>query len=209
MLGLNLSWSFPGADRISDHWREPCDKNSWPCLLSALGLVMSCSLGGVLGLRSCIRMVGNSEETSRTANISHHVESLTYFAETGRCPVPFSLNLTWSCRWDSKKHTGYVGLKNQGATCYMNSLLQTLFFTNQLRKVNGWYFSPRLPTHPFLSSVKGQARPSRHTLPRLLPVPCSVPSDGLCLSSVLIVWKLLMLTGVIRSSSQLAILTLC
>lgn len=38
-------------------------------------------------------------------------------------------------RWDSKKHTGYVGLKNQGATCYMNSLLQTLFFTNQLRKV--------------------------------------------------------------------------
>lgn len=28
--------------------------------------------------------------------------------------------------WDSKKHTGYVGLKNQGATCYMNSLLQVL-----------------------------------------------------------------------------------
>lgn len=37
-------------------------------------------------------------------------------------------------QWDSKKHTGYVGLKNQGATCYMNSLLQTLFFTNKLRK---------------------------------------------------------------------------
>ncbi|XP_026805459.1 ubiquitin carboxyl-terminal hydrolase 7 isoform X1 [Rhopalosiphum maidis] len=36
--------------------------------------------------------------------------------------------------WDSKKHTGYVGLKNQGATCYMNSLLQALYFTNQLRK---------------------------------------------------------------------------
>lgn len=36
-------------------------------------------------------------------------------------------------QWDSKKHTGYVGLKNQGATCYMNSLLQTLFFTNTLR----------------------------------------------------------------------------
>lgn len=37
-------------------------------------------------------------------------------------------------QWDSKKHTGYVGLKNQGATCYMNSLLQTLFFTNKLRQ---------------------------------------------------------------------------
>lgn len=36
--------------------------------------------------------------------------------------------------WDSKKHTGYVGLRNQGATCYMNSLLQTLYFTNQLRR---------------------------------------------------------------------------
>jgi ubiquitin carboxyl-terminal hydrolase 7 len=36
--------------------------------------------------------------------------------------------------WDSKKHTGYVGLKNQGATCYMNSLLQTLYFTRKLRQ---------------------------------------------------------------------------
>lgn len=26
--------------------------------------------------------------------------------------------------WNSKKYTGYNGLKNQGATCYMNSLLQ-------------------------------------------------------------------------------------
>ncbi|CAK5096106.1 unnamed protein product [Meloidogyne enterolobii] len=36
--------------------------------------------------------------------------------------------------WDSKKDTGCIGLKNQGATCYMNSILQTLFFTNKLRK---------------------------------------------------------------------------
>lgn len=36
--------------------------------------------------------------------------------------------------YDSKKETGYVGMKNQGATCYMNSLLQSLFFTNYYRR---------------------------------------------------------------------------
>ncbi|XP_020226107.1 ubiquitin carboxyl-terminal hydrolase 13 isoform X2 [Cajanus cajan] len=35
---------------------------------------------------------------------------------------------------DSKKETGYVGLKNQGATCYMNSLLQTLYHISYFRK---------------------------------------------------------------------------
>lgn len=39
----------------------------------------------------------------------------------------------WS--YDSKKETGYVGLKNQGATCYMNSLLQTLYHIPYFRKV--------------------------------------------------------------------------
>lgn len=36
--------------------------------------------------------------------------------------------------WDSKQKTGYIGIKNQGATCYLNSLLQSLYFTNYFRK---------------------------------------------------------------------------
>lgn len=36
--------------------------------------------------------------------------------------------------YDSKKTTGMVGMKNQGATCYLNSLLQSLYFTNAFRK---------------------------------------------------------------------------
>lgn len=35
--------------------------------------------------------------------------------------------------YDSKKSTGYIGIENQGATCYLNSLLQSYFFTLNFR----------------------------------------------------------------------------
>ena len=48
--------------------------------------------------------------------------------------------------YDSKKETGMVGLKNQGATCYLNSLLQSLYFTNAFRKVCVIRYPPPLTT---------------------------------------------------------------
>jgi len=36
--------------------------------------------------------------------------------------------------FDGRKESGYVGLRNQGATCYMNSLLQTFFHLRYLRR---------------------------------------------------------------------------
>eukprot|EP00803_Ostreobium_quekettii_P004318 evm.model.scf_1518.4 EVM.evm.TU.scf_1518.4 scf_1518:22440-34055(-) len=44
----------------------------------------------------------------------------------------------------SRKETGYVGLKNQGATCYMNSLLQYLYHLPYFRKAV--YHMPTLET---------------------------------------------------------------
>eukprot|EP00743_Colponemidia_sp_Colp-15_P009785 GILK01010717.1.p1 GENE.GILK01010717.1~~GILK01010717.1.p1 ORF type:complete len:1303 (+),score=261.81 GILK01010717.1:216-4124(+) len=40
----------------------------------------------------------------------------------------------WTGLVDSKKETGFVGLKNQGATCYLNSLIQTLYCLTPLRQ---------------------------------------------------------------------------
>lgn len=43
----------------------------------------------------------------------------------------------WStfANYDSKLNTGYVGLNNQGATCYLNSLLQSYFTTRKFRNL--------------------------------------------------------------------------
>jgi len=43
--------------------------------------------------------------------------------------------------WNKKSKTGFVGLSNQGATCYLNSLIQTLYMTPDFRNaVYRWNF---------------------------------------------------------------------
>jgi len=42
-----------------------------------------------------------------------------------------------------KSKTGFVGLSNQGATCYLNSLIQTLYMTPELRSaLYSWTYDP-------------------------------------------------------------------
>ena len=55
--------------------------------------------------------------------------------DTLRLNVVVRVDRPEDLHYDSKQSTGYVGLKNQGATCYMNSLLQTLYNINYFRQV--------------------------------------------------------------------------
>ena len=43
----------------------------------------------------------------------------------------------------TNEKTKYIGLKNQGATCYLNSLIQTLFMTPEFRyELLKWNYNP-------------------------------------------------------------------
>ena len=72
--------------------------------------------------------------------------------------------------WDSKKETGYVGLKNQGATCYMNSLLQTLMHIPYFCKARRRRRTPRRRRPPRPPSLQLAApRPPPGGVPQGLP----------------------------------------
>jgi len=67
-----------------------------------------------------------SPEAGFLVNDTCFVEAVVHVSDD-----PYLLNPR---NYDSKKETGFVGLRNQGATCYLNSLLQTLFHISYFRK---------------------------------------------------------------------------
>ncbi|ORX43087.1 cysteine proteinase [Hesseltinella vesiculosa] len=92
-----------------------------------------------------------SEEVDWGFTRFHEIKALSHQSNNGKGPFLISNSLTISVfvrlvkddtgvlwhtfvNYDSRKETGYVGMKNQGATCYMNSLLQSLYCTNLFRK---------------------------------------------------------------------------
>ena len=55
--------------------------------------------------------------------------SVTFVGRFWRVPDPEPVAYADYAARDYRAETGYIGLRNQGATCYMNSLLQTLYHT--------------------------------------------------------------------------------
>ncbi|KAK5144249.1 hypothetical protein LTR04_001636, partial [Oleoguttula sp. CCFEE 6159] len=79
--------------------------------------------------------------------------------------------------YDSRKETGMVGLKNQGATCYLNSLLQSLYFTNAFRKA-----VYQIPTEGESEPRKNSAYALQRLFYRLQTDPYAVSTQELTIS---------------------------
>ncbi|KAF9047647.1 cysteine proteinase [Panaeolus papilionaceus] len=79
-----------------------------------------------------LRELFNIQEGHTRPTIENEAADITVFVRVLEDPT----GVLWHnfVNYDSKKETGFVGLKNQGATGYMNTLLQSYFCISYLRK---------------------------------------------------------------------------
>lgn len=99
----------------------------------------------------------SARDLSNTARFGHPLMEKNQFNITGYVRVidDSSTGVLWHnwLDYDSKAQTGYVGLNNQGATCYLNSLLQSYYTTRVFRDLVN-----QIPTDP-QSETKSKAVP--------------------------------------------------
>jgi len=95
----------------------------------------------------------SSSSTSVSPSASSSSQALTtYGPSLPPTTYTYSSGYTssYSYSWSQnagKSSTGYIGLSNQGATCYMNSLIQTLFMTPEFRNgLYNWSFDEKYRT---------------------------------------------------------------
>ena len=71
---------------------------------------------------------------AKNASVRHLlVQMLSIELEQSKLPVDWNINLFEKRREEHSRRVNYVGLVNQGCTCYLNSLIQQLFIIPSLR----------------------------------------------------------------------------
>lgn len=94
-------------------------------------MAMNDFLKGALAARK--KMVDESSSTSALGTGSGQIDDKPTLSK-----LPF-----YTGDMVDKSETGFTGLLNQGATCYLNSMLQSLFMTPELREaVFEWRYDP-------------------------------------------------------------------